>query len=212
MGLIRKTLSISTLGLVSWRSKKELLAEAEAELAQTRADLERTSTVERLLREKLDDAEHRATAAELTALRDARRARRRGARTERAKFPRRKRLTAAAGSAIKPMVGLARDTAERIVTDAEPVIDDAADKARASSRRARKKLAKRAKKTEKRARKKAEQLEAKARARAEKLEAKARDRAERLRDDASDAVVDLRERAEDAADTVSERAKDLTSR
>ena len=42
MGMIRKTLSIGTLGLVSWRSKSERLELAEASLAQveTARDLE----------------------------------------------------------------------------------------------------------------------------------------------------------------------------
>lgn len=160
MGLIRKTLSISTLGIVSWRSKKELLREAEAALAETQADLERTSKIESLLREKLDDAERRATSAELTSLRDARRARRRGARDERSKFPRRKRLTAAARSSIAPVLTQTRSAAERLVTDAEPMVDDAVSKARESSKRARKKLEKRAEKAEKSVRRQAKQARA----------------------------------------------------
>ena len=45
MGIIRKTLSVTTLGFVGWKSKKELLAETEADLAAARADLEQTSAV-----------------------------------------------------------------------------------------------------------------------------------------------------------------------
>ena len=40
MGMIRKTMSIGTLGLVSFRSKKERLARAEAALNDTQSALE----------------------------------------------------------------------------------------------------------------------------------------------------------------------------
>lgn len=189
MGLIRKTLSISTLGLVSWRSKKELLRTAEIELAETRADLDRTSKIESLLREKLDDAEQRATAAELRDLRDVRRASGRGARAERSRSPRRTRLTAAAQAAATPLLSQTRSAAERFLTDAEPVVDEAVSKARRSSQRARKKLEKRAKTTAKSSRRQAKQ--------------------------ARKQVVDLRDRAEQAAagagERVADRVADLTS-
>lgn len=189
MGLIRKTLSISTLGIVSWRSKKELLREAEQDLAQTKADLERTSKIEALLRDKLDDAERRATSAELTALRDARRARRRGARSARADFPTSRRLASAARSSVTPLIGQTRAAAERFLTDAEPIVDSAVDEARSRGRRARKRIAKETKRAEK-----------KARARAEKV----KDRTVDLRDKAGEA-------ASGAAENISERAENLTS-
>jgi hypothetical protein len=80
MGAIRKTMSIATLGAVGWTSKKERLRQTEAELAAAREDLDRTTRKEELLKEKLLHAERRVEAAELEGLRDARRARRRGAR------------------------------------------------------------------------------------------------------------------------------------
>ena len=80
MGAIRKTMSIATLGLVGWTSKKDRLREAEAELAAAREDLDRTTRKEALLKERLLDAERRVEQAELGALKGARKARRRGER------------------------------------------------------------------------------------------------------------------------------------
>lgn len=76
MGIIRKTLSVTTLGFVGWRSKKELLAETEADLAATRADLEQTSAVRAALQDRLDSVEHKLKGSELEALHGAKSARR----------------------------------------------------------------------------------------------------------------------------------------
>lgn len=87
MGIIRKTLSVTTLGLVGWKSKKQRLAEAEAELALTRADLEQTSAIRSALQERLDKVEHKLKGRELDVLESAKSARkdeRRRARREKA--------------------------------------------------------------------------------------------------------------------------------
>jgi chromosome segregation ATPase len=76
MGIIRKTLSVTTLGVVGWKSKKELLAETESDLAAARADLAETSAVRAALQERLESVEHKLKGSELHALHDAKSARR----------------------------------------------------------------------------------------------------------------------------------------
>ena len=81
MGAIRKTMSIATLGRVSWTSRQDRLREAEAELAATREELERTARKEALLKERLLATERDVEKAKLHSLKDAKVARRRGARS-----------------------------------------------------------------------------------------------------------------------------------
>ncbi|QGG93769.1 hypothetical protein [Actinomarinicola tropica] len=71
MGLIRKTLSISTLGLVSWRSKKERIRRAEKALADAEADLEREHQAREAADGRLSEALKRAKKAELDAIQEA---------------------------------------------------------------------------------------------------------------------------------------------
>lgn len=80
MGAIRKTTSIATLGLVSWTSRQDRLREAEAELVEARTELERTTRKEALLKERLLQAERKVEKTELHSLKDAKAARKRGAR------------------------------------------------------------------------------------------------------------------------------------
>lgn len=189
MGLIRKTLSISTLGLVGWRSKKELLRDAEAELESARADLERTTKKESLLKERLLDAERRAEEAQLTALRDARVARRRGAR----------RARKADGGTVKSMLGTVRDvgssmadstraTKTRLAADLEPkgralreVAEARAAELQARTRRARKKAAKETAKARKRALKNGKATKSQLAAAADEAAATVRQKAERAK-------------------------------
>jgi tRNA A37 methylthiotransferase MiaB len=74
MGLVRKTLSISTLGLVSFRSKKELLRRAEADLVAATTELEREHAARAAVEGRVGLAEKRTRQAELQALQAAKKA------------------------------------------------------------------------------------------------------------------------------------------
>lgn len=137
MGLIRKTLSITTLGLVGWKSKKELLAETEAELASTRRELEETSGVRHVLEERLGSVEKQLAGAELDAIHDAKAAR----RDERRK-QRRARMEAAAHEA--------EARAEKARKQAEARAEEARARLEKTTRRARKRARKTAKDARKR--------------------------------------------------------------
>src|SRR3546814_5446433 len=71
MGIIRKTLSVTTLGVVGWKSKKELLAETESDLAAARADLAETPAVRAALQERLESVEHKLKGSQLHARHEA---------------------------------------------------------------------------------------------------------------------------------------------
>ncbi|MEJ7764296.1 MAG: hypothetical protein WKF86_02260 [Acidimicrobiales bacterium] len=71
MGLVRKTLSISTVGLVSFRSKKEKLRRAEAEREVATAELLREQKARELAEHRVVTAEKKAHVAELLALKAA---------------------------------------------------------------------------------------------------------------------------------------------
>lgn len=148
MGLIRKTLSITTLGLVGWKSKKDLLAETEAELASTRRELEETSGLRQALEERLGSVEKQLAGAELDAIHDAKAAR----RDERRK-QRRARIEAAAHEA-EARADKARKHAEARAEKARKQAEARAEEARArlekTTRRARKKASKTAKDARKR--------------------------------------------------------------
>ena len=73
MGLIRKTVSISTLGIVPFRSKKEQLRRAKRAHDDAVADLEREKGARSSADTKVAAAEKRAVEAELQALQVAKR-------------------------------------------------------------------------------------------------------------------------------------------
>ncbi|HJR25630.1 MAG TPA: hypothetical protein VJ804_09165, partial [Acidimicrobiales bacterium] len=72
MGVIRKTASISTLGLVKFRSKKERLKRAEAAERIANDELEAEKAARAAADERVAEAERRAKKAELAALHEAR--------------------------------------------------------------------------------------------------------------------------------------------
>ena len=71
MGIIRKTASIGTLGIISFRSKKELLRRAEKGKRSAEAELEREQTARFEADQRVTAAEKRVQKAELTALHEA---------------------------------------------------------------------------------------------------------------------------------------------
>lgn len=156
MGLIRKTLSISTLGIVNWHSKKERLAAATAELELTRSDLEQATEKHSRIKERLEEAERRAQAAELGAIKGARRARRRGRHDVRATVGRREVATATLRNKLNPLIDSTRETSQRLAAEAEPALHHAVEDAKKQGKKARAEAEKRAKSFRKQATKKAE--------------------------------------------------------
>lgn len=142
MGLIRKTLSISTLGLVSWRSKKEQLREANETLDLTRADLQQATEKHALARERLTEAERRAEQAELGALKDSRRARWAGRRDVTSRVGLGRVALATIKDAVAPVVESANETRHRLAAEVEPAVEDAVSKAKNRGARARKRAEK----------------------------------------------------------------------
>ena len=151
MGLIRKTLSVTTLGLVGWKSKKELLRETEADLAATRAELEETSALRAALEDRLGTTERKLSAAEVEAVGAAKKARRAERRRQQ-----RERLEAKLGSVTHE----AEARAEKARKQAEARAHETRAKLEKTTRKARKQ----AEKTAKEARKRAEHLADEARA------------------------------------------------
>ena len=126
MGMIRKTLSIGTLGFVNFRSKKEKLARSQATTAQVAAerDLERAARL---------DAETRAATAHVqlklakreaaAASKEAAKLRKRGKRGKRAK---RSTPLADVSGALTSAVKSAEPTVRSGVESAQHLAHDAA--------------------------------------------------------------------------------------
>jgi hypothetical protein len=199
MGLIRKTLSISTLGLVSWRSKKERLREAEEELDTARALLERTSKKQSLLENRLDEAEQRAKEAELTALRDARVARRKGAWEARGE-----------GGLLNSLLGTVRDTGRslteqtkatgaRLAADLEPTMESTRNRGKDAGLIARERAEELRADGKKTAKKKAKLLRKRSKKARKRAAAKGADTRERLAAAAGTASAGARAKAEQLA-------------
>jgi hypothetical protein len=150
MGLIRKTLSISTLGIVDFRSKKELICRAEKAQAAAQAELLRVEADRRAADERLAGAEKRAKKAELLALQQAKRA-------HEGKASRRERRAAHTTQAL--------DAIEGLLASAAPAVEEQA-----------KQLSRRGRKAAKAARKQAEGAAetARRRARTQRRRAKAK--------------------------------------
>jgi hypothetical protein len=184
MGLIRKTLSITTLGLVDFRSKKEALERAEKSRQKAVAELRKESGARKVDGKKVAAAEKRLRAAELQALHAAKQAAKLKGRKGKKGRSLLETLEAALGSAI--------DTAEPKVQDlGRRGVEGAQDLGR-RGRKAAKKAAARAK------------VEA---AQARKLAKQAKKRAEPYVDKAVDVVHDLREEAEERFDEVREKVR-----
>lgn len=190
MGLIRKTVSIGTLGIVPFRSKKEKLRRAEKAHREAQAELIGEQAARAESDKRLAAAEKRTRQAELLALQQAkkadiasgkRKARRRKARRE------------------------ARTAIEDLVGSATPVVEE---RAKALSRRGRKaasKAAKRAEAAAEEARKQAKKQGRKARKKVVDLTEAAAPRIESLRDDAVARGAELAEQARAKASELAER-------
>jgi hypothetical protein len=125
MGLIRKTASISTLGLVSFRSKKERLRRAEAAFRKAADELEHEQQARSEADRRVTVAERRARQAELAALHEAKaaakaRGRARGRRARRA-------------AAVEHRLGAMVEAAQPVVT---AKAEEVGRRGRAAARRA----------------------------------------------------------------------------
>ncbi len=140
MGVIRKTLSISTLGIVDFRSKKEQLRRAEKAHREARAELAGEQAARSAADQRIAAAEKRARQAELLALQQSKKA-------DVAKGKRRDRRRAATSQAI--------DAIEGFVTTNAPVVEERAKDLGRRGRKAAAKAAKRAEAAAERARKEA---------------------------------------------------------
>lgn len=121
MGIIRKTASIGTLGIVSFRSKKELLRRAEKGKRAAEAELEREQAARAEADKRVTAAEKRVQRAELAALHEAQAAAKAKAKGKRGRKGRHDR-------------GIA-DRLSDIVATAQPVVEQ---QAKEVGRRARK--------------------------------------------------------------------------
>jgi hypothetical protein len=137
MGIIRKTASIGTFGLVSFRSKKERLRRAEAAQQAAEDDL----AAERLARETADErvaeAERRARKAELAALHEAKAAARSGHRLKAARAEREGSRHRRARRKARGRRDSFRDHVGNLVEAAQPLVEDGAATARRGGRAAR---------------------------------------------------------------------------
>ena len=97
MGMVRKTLSVGTLGIVSFRSKKEKLRRAEHELAKEQRQRE--------------DAESRVAAAEKKLKHATASAAKRDKKLEKAQAKRRKRRAARLGELVSSAEPIVHQTA-----------------------------------------------------------------------------------------------------
>jgi hypothetical protein len=138
VGVIRKTLSISTLGIVDFRSKKELLRRAEKAQAAARAELIGEQAARAAADERVAAAERRARQAEALARQQVK-------KTEATKRRGRRKASVleTLESAASPLEARAKDLGRR----GRKAAEKAAKHAEAAAEKARKQARKQAKRT-----------------------------------------------------------------
>ena len=196
MGLIRKTASVATLGIIPFRSKKEKLRRAEKAHREAQVDLAGEQAARAEADKRLVAAEKRARQAELQALQQAKRADvARGKRKER-----RRKARSEARAAIEDLVG-----------SATPVVEERAKDLGRRGRKAAAKAAKRAEAAAEEARKQAKKQGRRARKKMVDLTEAASPKIESLRGDAvalgNEAIIRGSELAGQARAKASERAE-----
>jgi hypothetical protein len=153
VGVIRKTLSISTLGIVDFRSKKELLRRAEKARREAQAELIGEQAARTAADRRIAAAEKRARQAELTALQQAKRAEtakakgRRGRKRRQGPASHVLEALEGARSAAAPIEERAKDLGRRgrkaalkAAKQAEAAAEDARKRARKQAKRTKEKL------------------------------------------------------------------------
>jgi hypothetical protein len=193
MGIIRKTLSISTLGVVPFRSKRELLRRAEKARRAAAAQLEREQAARSEADRRVAAAEKRVQGAELLALHEAKvAAKAKAKRSRRGRRGRRKAL----------------ERFGDLIEGAQPVVEQ---HAKAAGRRARK-AARSSRHTAERAQRKATRSQRHARARMKELEAALVPRVEAAAERAATLRDDLSERTSAVTTQMKDRAAELKER
>jgi hypothetical protein len=198
VGIIRKTLSVSTLGIVPFRSKKELLRRAEKERRAAEAQLERETMARSMLDKRVAAAEKRVREAELTALHEAKAAAK--ARGKAAKGGRRGRRAARKERS-------ARSVLTELVEAAQPVVQEQAKVAGRRARKAAERAQREAKKAAERAQHEAKLGGRKAKARFHDVERAMAPHLEAATERAQAVKDDLIERSAEAADRLKEKAE-----
>lgn len=192
MGVIRKTVSISTLGIVPFRSRKELLKRAEKDRKAAEAELDREQAARLEADRRVAAAEKRVQRAELVALHETKVAAKAKAKGKGRRRGRRARRTAL-------------ERFGDLVEGAQPVVEE---QAKAVGRRARK-AAKASRHAAQRAQREAGRGGRRARARMRELEATMAPHVEAAAGKAQALREDLAERAQAAAAQVKEKASEL---
>lgn len=198
MGIIRKTASISTLGIVPFRSKKELLRRAERGQEAAKAELLREQAARADADRRIAVAERRVRAAELTALHEAKLADKAAGRG------RKRRKARKAGK---------RQIARELLGDVMAATQPVEDRAREASRRGRsaaKRAAKSAQEAAERAQREAEKAAAIARKEAKKGGKRARARLREVEEAVAPRVEAAAEKAQELAETARDRAAELS--
>jgi hypothetical protein len=193
LGIIRKTVSISTLGIVPFRSRKELLKRAEKDRRAAEAELSREHAARAEADRRVVAAQKRVQQAELTALHEAKSASKAKAKVK-GRRARRKQKHATGG---------ARELLGDLVAAAQPVVQE---QAKMAGRKARK-AAKASRHAAERAQREATRGGRRARARLHEMEQAMAPRVEAATERAQamkDEVVDL---TTSAADKVKIRAE-----
>lgn len=150
MGLIRKSASIGTLGIVSYRSKKEKLRRAE----RAHRDAEQALVDERVARE---NAEARISSAEKRVKHALSEAAGAAKQLERSKRRRQRKRGRSASESLSALLAAAEPTVRDTVDSVRTVSSDAADRGRRVGRKARKAAQRSARDAKKSARKAAGQ-------------------------------------------------------
>jgi hypothetical protein len=154
MGLMRKGMSISTFGLVNFRSKKEKLRRAEAAYDRASLELEREKAQHAAVEYRVTEAEKRARAAQLEALQAAQQTRKakksatKAAKTRpKARGRRGKRHETGIASVVSDIV----DSAKPLVESVQPTVRAGIEDAKVRGRKARRQAEKQAKRAKDRA-------------------------------------------------------------
>ena len=190
MGIIRKTVSVTTLGIVPFRSKKEQLRRAQKAHRSAQAELVGEQAARASADKRIAAAEKRARQAELLALQQAKKA-------DVATGKRRERRRAARAHA--------KETIEGFVSATTPVVEERAKDLGRRGRKAAAKATKRAEAAAEEARKRAQKQGRRARKKVIDLTEAATPKLESLRDDAVARGTELADQARTKAAELTER-------
>lgn len=158
MGLIRKTLSVSTLGVIPFRSKKEKLRRAERATRDAESELDRERSARAHAESRISEAEKRVKKAQLDALQAAKQLEKNRQKTGRR--GKKARTVADMLTAAEPYVREGVESAKQASSEAVVRGRKAAKQARKATKQASQDAKKRAEKSMKKAKQAAESAQA----------------------------------------------------